>query len=62
MLCINANEFSFPAFVFKLYETLDQCEQSIIFTTADVFAGLPFGAALTCKNIAAEYVLAAELL
>jgi hypothetical protein len=59
-LSVNANELAFSAFVLELYETFDQREQCIVFATANVFAGLPFRAALTRKNIAAENLLPAE--
>ena len=59
---VDADEFALTAFVFKFNEPLDQCEQGVVLTAADVIAGLPFRAALTCEDIAAEDVLAAELL
>ena len=59
---VDADELAFAAFVFELDKALDQREQCVVFTTADIVAGLPFGAALACDNVAAENVLAAEFL
>jgi hypothetical protein len=59
---INADEFAFLSFVFEFDEAFDQSEQRIVFAAADVFARLPFRAALARQNVAAENVLAAEFL
>ncbi len=59
---INADKLSFAAFVFKLHYSLDQREERVVFSAADIFAGLPFRAPLTRKNVAAEHVLSAEFL
>jgi len=61
-LGVNAYEFSFPALVLKLHETLDQREQRIVFAAAYIFARLPFRTALTRKDIPAENFLPAEFL
>jgi hypothetical protein len=57
---VNADEFAFLAFVFKLDEAFDQSKKRIVFAASDVFARFPFRAALTRQNIAAENVLTAE--
>ena len=59
---VDADELAFAAFVFELDKALDQREQRVVLTAADVVAGLPFGAALTCNDVAAENVLAAKFL
>jgi len=59
---VNTDELTFAAFVLKFNETFDQREQCVVFTDADVVAGLPFGAALTSEDVAAENVLAAKFL
>jgi hypothetical protein len=58
---INANELALLALIFEFNKTFDQCEQRVVLADADVFTGLPFGAALACKNVAAQYLFAAEL-
>src|ERR1700687_297217 len=40
---------------FSVYE----CEQRVILADSDIAAGMPFGAALACKDIAGEHDLAA---
>ena len=59
---INADELALAALVFKLNESLDQSEERVVLTAADIIAGFPFSAALASKDVATEDVLAAELL
>jgi len=59
---INADELSGPAFVLKLDDAINQCEQRIILAAADVVAGFPLCATLTRYDVAAENSLAAKLL
>lgn len=59
---VNADEFAFLAFIFEFYEAFDKREQRVVLADADVIARLPFRAALTRQDIAAEDVFAAEFL
>jgi len=59
---IDADELSTAAFVFKLHNTFDKRELSVIFPTTDILSGFPLGAPLTRKNVATEHTLAAKLL
>jgi hypothetical protein len=59
---VYADELTLAALVFEFNEALDQRKERIVLSAADVFAGLPFGSALTGKNIAAEHLFAAEFL
>ena len=61
-LGVDADEFTFAAFIFELNEAFDQGEERVVLAAADVVAGLPFGSTLACKDIAAEDLLAAEFL
>ena len=59
---INADELAGAAFVLKLDDAIDQCEQRIILAPADVVAGFPPDAALASDDVAAENSLTAKLL
>jgi hypothetical protein len=59
---IHADEFTLPAFIFKFDEAFDHRKQRVVFAAANIIARLPFCATLASENIAAKYVLAAELL
>ena len=59
---INADELSGPSFVFKLYDTINECKQGIVLAAADVVARFPPRATLASDDVAAENFLAAELL
>ena len=54
--------YDFAAFGFgvELNLSIDEREQSVIFAEADIIAGVPFGAALTCNDVAGENALAAK--
>ena len=45
-----------------LNATVDECEEGVILADADVMAGMPFGPALACENVAGSDALAAEQL
>ena len=59
---IDTDELALLAFVFELNEALDQREQRVVLSATDILAGLPFGATLTSKYVAAEHVLSAKFL
>ena len=58
---VNADEFPRAALVFKLHYAVQQREERIVLTSADVLPGLPFGSALPRNDIAAPHVLTAKL-
>tara|TARA_B110000438_G_C15174739_1_gene377533 strand:- start:98 stop:280 length:183 start_codon:yes stop_codon:yes gene_type:complete len=43
----------------KFHLTIDQCEQGVIATHADIIAGMEFSAALTHENITGNYCFSA---
>jgi hypothetical protein len=59
---INADELAGAALVFKLDDSIDQREQRIILTAADIVAGFPLSATLARDDVAAEHSLTAKLL
>jgi len=59
---INADELAGAPLVFKLYDSIDQCEQRIILAAADIVAGFPLSATLARDDVAAENSLTAKLL
>src|SRR5262249_958950 len=59
---INTDELAGPPLVFKLHDAVDQGEQRVVFTAADIVAGFPTCATLARNDVAAEHSLAAEFL
>src|SRR5258708_6393090 len=59
---IDTNKLAGPAFFFKLYDPVDQREQSIVLAAAYVFPGFPARASLARKDVTAQYALAAKFL
>ena len=57
---VNADKLAFIAFAFKFDKTVNQSKKRIVFAAPDVFARLPFRAALSRQDVAAEHALAAE--
>jgi hypothetical protein len=55
----NGHEGAAFSFRCELNLSIDEREQRVIFTGADITAGMPFGAALARKDIAGEHDLAA---
>lgn len=45
-----------------LNNTIGQCEQGVVLATADVYAGVEVGAALTNQDVASLYDFTCELL
>jgi hypothetical protein len=56
------NRYDFAAFGFGSERNLsiDEREQGVVFAGADIIAGVPFGAALTRKDVAGENALTAK--
>lgn len=59
---VNADELAPATLVFEFDDPLDQSEERIVLAAADVLAGFPFRSALAGNDVAAQHVLAAELL
>lgn len=58
---IDADKFSRTAFVFKLHYAVEQGEESIVFTSANILPGFPFRSPLPRDDIAATDVFPAKL-
>jgi hypothetical protein len=59
---VDADEFSRATFIFKFHDAIDQGEERVVFTSANVITRLPTSAALTGNYVAAKYMLSTKFL
>jgi hypothetical protein len=59
---VNTNEFAGATLVLKLYDTVNQCKERVVFTSANIIPWLPARASLPGNDVAAKNSFAAKLL
>ena len=62
LIVLSRNDIHTASLLIKHHFTIAQCEQRVVATSANVSPGMPFGTALTSKNIARTNSFTAKFL